>query len=250
MRRARAGFAWVSMMDLLFGMFGALVVMTVIISLKLGSFEGVDQRPFHALTVELSALDDDVARALARTHLAFLVFTPSPKQQAGTPRCVLAAGHEDANDCLSELTPDLDGANMTEFATAWTRGPNNRGGALTATLLVNSPREPGGLDRVVVRPVLADVAALLDLPEPLDETRRLILRLSAKTGTAFWEPRPIELDVGTILERAKRQPIEENALVGADLLTSTEEICATGSDDESCEGAHILIKGGQLEFSW
>jgi hypothetical protein len=246
MRRGRAGFAWVSMMDLLFGMFGALVAMTVIISLKLGSFEGINQRPFHALTVELSTLDDDVARALQRMHVAFLVYTPESAQDLDNePRCTLAAGREDVSGCLSELTPAIEGASMTEFATASTLVPGNGRIVLSATMLINEPSESGAIDRVVVRPVLADVAALLDLPDQLDETGRLILRLSAKTSTAFWEPRPIMLDVTKLLERAERQP-----MVGADLLTPTDALCAAASDAESCDGAHILIEGGRLEFSW
>ena len=73
-RRTQAGFAWVSMMDLLFTLFGSLIVLTVLISTKLGAISPIEERRFHALTVEVAAPDRNSGEALVRMNIKFVIF--------------------------------------------------------------------------------------------------------------------------------------------------------------------------------
>lgn len=241
-RRTNTGFAWVSMMDLLFGMFGALVVLTVLISAKLGASSGVDLRPFHSLTVEVSAIDSGLRDALPRMHVSFLLFARAGSSPSSVePDCVLAAANPNTQ-CLQNIETDLPGVRLVEFATSASMETSTSPATLLASVLINAPKDVSRLRKLVILPMLADVAVLLDLPVKTDQMK-LRVRLSAKSGIGVWEPQPFVVSIRDLLARADRAP-----LLGAPLLPDTPNYCVASLDQSNC--GNIQIQGGSLEFSW
>lgn len=186
MRRARPGFAWVSMMDLLFGLFGALVILTVLMTLKLGKDSGIEQKAFQLVTIDVSSTDRVVTAALARMAINL---------ELESPDCVFGASFE-RDGCQEKLAAQLGGAPVL-FTTGV--GEDN---SLSATLFAGAESE------LRLRPFLSNVSALVDLGPVLDDLDdvEVDVRVHVKIGDAFWEPERFCTTVGKLISVASDDP--------------------------------------------
>ena len=195
--RARSGFAWVSMMDLLFALFGGLIVLTVLISTKLGAVSPIDERRFHALTLEVAARDPVSGEALSRTSIKFVVFVD------GKEPCQFGASAP-ASKCLDELGDGYGHERrLTEFATAAEAAQGSRGARVTATLLITEPRKEGALNRLAIMPVLGNIAQLRDRRK-IEPNAEFDVRMSVKSQRAVWELRDLTVSVNDLLNEDRR----------------------------------------------
>ncbi|MDE0208298.1 MAG: hypothetical protein OXJ64_00260 [Boseongicola sp.] len=184
MRREGVSLPWISMMDLLFSLFGALVILMVLISQKLGASTDIDERPYRMLTVQVWSLDPDTSSALARMHVAFEIYGES-------------------DGCL--FSPTVSVGSCTALGNAphrFASGADDRTG-LTATFFVG---DGGGTSPgFIAVPSLRELAILLD---SADRNGLLHWRISIKTGNAFWEAPPVAIEVEDIAHRV----FAENAI--------------------------------------
>ncbi len=230
MRRARAGFAWVSMMDLLFGLFGALVILTVLLVLKLGQDSGVDQRPFHLITLELEPkiAGDTSASALPRMALGVEVINPRAKS------CIFGAS-ADAERCAALQSSDVPPDQPTTFRTSVTQSPADDP-VLASVLFV------GHGQSMTLSPFVSNTAALMDLPRSHWDSM-LRLRVSVKTGATVWSPEPFCLSVKNLLDRA-----DQDARGLARLNLCVLKRCSDGQTyEEKCK-IRIQTGGQALVF--
>ena len=240
MRRTSAGFAWVSMMDVLFALFGGLVVLTVIISTKLGASTSIEDRPFHALTIQVVSDESTLAEALGRMNISFVLFGGDGDS------CGVGANHS-LDSCLGSEPGPAHTDRIAEFATAAEHVPGTHETRLTATLLLTGP--PGGDTPASLRimPTLRNVSEILNRPE-IDRNQKLAVRLSAKSQRAVWDVPHFAVSVDDLLNRAKNNP-----LLGAALLPLEVEGKIQLPDDRQCIvtcGEIKLIGGGKIDFSW
>jgi hypothetical protein len=239
--KRRSGFAWVSMMDLLFGMFGSLMLLGALISLKLGQSSGTDQRPFQALTIEVTTADVALSEALQRMHLGFLLFTTNVKSKP--PACIFSAATQAPQDCFPGIEPTKPYKRLTEFATAALSSVNGSASILSASLLININTPPDATTYIAIKPVLADIAALLDTNTEVDAGKSsVVVRLSAKTMAGVWEPPPFTITVKELLKSAKEAP-----LIGAALFSANAKMCVMRKAGSKCD--EISIEGGRIVFS-
>ena len=213
-RHAQPGFAWVSMMDLLFALFGGLIVLTVLISTKLGAVSPIDERRFHALTFEVAARDSDSGEALSRMSIKFVVFPNEDEKQS----CQFGASTPSSR-CLSEFG-DGHGheRRLTEFATAVVPAQGSENVRLIATLLVTEPRKGGVLNRLAVMPVLGNVGQLRDRRTISPDTE-FDLRMSVKSQREVWEIHHLSVAVRDLLNEPGRRSDFGARLLPPDLAT-------------------------------
>ena len=239
MRRTNAGFAWVSMMDVLFALFGGLVVLTVIISTKLGATTSIEDRPFHALTIQVSSDEETLADALARMKISFILFGSDEKPCGEGARPFLEA-------CFGDESGPGHAGRLAEFATAAERVSGTHETRLTATLLLTEPPAGDTPASLHIMPTLRNVAALLDRPE-IGRNQMLAVRLSAKSQRAVWDVPHFVVSVGDLLKRAEKNPV-----LGAALLPLEAEgkvqLPGGGQCAVTC-GEIELKEGGRIDFS-
>lgn len=177
MRRSAIQFPWISMMDLLFGLFGGLIIMAMIITLKLGSSSGIEARPYTAVTLSVaqaSPADTVVGAVLERMHLAFDV---TNLDDAEEPNCV--------------FSPTSDPIACQSFQEAMIDAPvrflSRRQGTLAASLFIGAKYDQ--LPSTRIRPALRDIAQLLDRSDYSQfKEEKVQIRLSVKFGEAYFEP--------------------------------------------------------------
>ncbi|SNZ07444.1 hypothetical protein SAMN06265368_0966 [Cohaesibacter gelatinilyticus] len=196
MRRARAGFAWVSMMDLLFGLFGALVILTVLIVLKLGRDSGIEGKNFHLITLDAEAVLDiaPLHRALGRMAFGFRVM------DANSIPCDFGASFTPA-DCNSTLLRPEEPAPSEDAVpqqAMFRTGVVPVQGAPGDHILSSALFVPDG-PRITVAPFLSNIAVLHELPQGVLKAD-LRLRVNIKTGDVFWSPAPFCVSVGELIE--------------------------------------------------
>ena len=198
-RRAQAGFAWVSMMDLLFALFGSLIVLTVLISTKLGAVSPIDERRFHALTLEVAAGDPDSGKALSRMNVKLVVFPNDDEKKS----CQFGASIP-SSECLNEFG-DGHGheRRLTEFATAAVPAQGSRNARLIATFLMTEPRAGDTLNRLAIMPVLGNIGQLRDCQDCNPDTK-FHLRMSVKSQRAVWELHSLPVSVDDLLNEDGR----------------------------------------------
>lgn len=230
MRRRSAGFSWVSMMDLLFGLFGCLLVLTMLISAKLGKSSGIEEKSFNLVVAEVTTDDPQLSSLLERMHIGFELANAAT---AGQQACTFSPA-------LPQATCDLGGDGAlsgvpVKYAT--TAGANR----IMATLFVGSPAEGETASlNADVRPVLRDVAALRDSPELKDDAK-ITVRLSVKSKDVFWEPDPFTLSVAKLLELAEARPLSD-----ALLLSGLSAGCSANSPQAPC--MVMEVRDGGLVF--
>lgn len=220
MRRARTAFAWVSMMDLLFGLFGGLLVLTMLISAKLGHSAGIEERPFNLVVVTVTAQDAAVREALSRMHFGFDVAND-------------AAGHTCRFSAAVTTERCRVGDALVKFATAAKQAP-------MATLFLASSGEASAVVSMAVTPVLRDIAVLLDGAAPLQGDETVTVRLSVKSGASFWEPLPFTYTVDELVALAEGRPLSD-----VPLLAKLQGGC-TSTPQNACK--ILEIKDGAFVF--
>lgn len=177
MRRRTVQFPWISMMDLLFGLFGGLIIMAMIITLKLGSSSGIEARPYTLVTLSVaraSAADTLVGDVLERMHLAF---------------DVTSLGGADEHSCLFSVASDPMACEGFQNAVndAPVRFSTRGQGTLAASLFIGAVNDE--LPYTRIRPALRDIAQLLDSSDyPRLKEEKVQIRLSVKFGEAYFEP--------------------------------------------------------------
>lgn len=240
-RRTRSGFAWVSMMDLLFALFGGLIVLTVLISTKLGAVSPIDERRFHAVTLEVAARDPVSGEALSRTSIKFVLFVN------GQEPCQFGASTP-ASNCLSELGDGYGHEQrLTEFATAAEAAQGSRGARVTATLLITEPREEGALDRLAILPVLGNIAQLRDRSK-IDPNAEFDLRMSVKSQRAVWELRNLTVSVNDLLNEYGRMSDFGARLLPPDIATKIGPVGGANCTGDC--GDVEWKRGGKLVLAW
>lgn len=242
-RRLQAGFAWVSMMDLLFALFGGLIVLTVLISTKLGAVSPIDERRFHALTLEVAARDKASSEALSRMSIQFVVFPNEDEEKS----CQFGASVP-SSTCLDEFG-DGHGHDrrLTEFATAAVPAQGTQHARLIATLLITEPRAEGALNRLAIMPVLGNEGQLRE-HGPLELETEFDLRLSVKSQREVWEIPVLSVSVHELLNKPERRSDFGARLLPPDLATRVR-----GAGAAECVGdcGNIKPEGeGKLVFSW
>lgn len=217
MRRARPGFAWVSMMDLLFGLFGALVILTVLMTLKLGKDSGIEQKAFQLFTIEVTSGNHEVSTALARMAINL---------ELVSQECVFGASF-DNDRCQKKLADELGGVPVL-FTTGV--GEDN---SLSATLFAGAEGE------LKLRPLLSNVPALIDLDPWLDD-EQVSVRLHVKIGDAFWPPEPYCPTVGQLISLARNDP---RGMAHLDICNMP---CGpgTGTTQGACNSLRLGTDGG------
>ena len=240
MRRTNAGFAWVSMMDVLFALFGGLVVLTVIISTKLGATTSIEERPFHALTIQVSTDERILADALARMKISFVLFGSDEKPCGEGASLFL-------DTCFGDGSGPAHTVGLAEFATAAERVPGTHETRLTATLLLTEP--PAGHTPASFRimPTLRNVAELLDRTE-IGRNQTLAVRLSAKSQRAVWDVPRFVVSVDDLLNRAAKHPTLGAALLPLE-VEGRVQLPGGGQCAVTC-GEIELTRGGKIDFSW
>ena len=239
-RRTQAGFAWVSMMDLLFTLFGSLIVLTVLISTKLGAISPIEERRFHALTVEVAAPDRNSGEALVRLNIKFVIF------RNGADPCQFGASIR-GSACLKELG-DGHGheRRLTEFATGAEAARGSRPARLTASLLITEPRREDGLKNLGIMPVLGNIAQLRD-SKGIGDATEFDMRMSVKSQRGIWEVRHLKLSVKDLLNSRPKSnfgvPLLPPGIEG--LVGPTGAAKCTGD----C-GTMEVKKGGEIVLSW
>ena len=230
MRRSGAGFSWVSMMDLLFGLFGCLLVLTMLISAKLGRSTGITEQSFNLVVAEVTTDDPSVRSLLERMHIGFEL---ANLVMIGQQPCTFSAA-------LPQATCDLGGdgpLSAVPLKYATTAGAEG----ILATLFVGTPGDgKDGLLNASVRPVLRDVATLRDGPD-LKGDETITVRLSVKSKETFWEPAPFTLSVDELLELAKTRPLSD-----ALLLSGLSGGCTADSPQAPCKV--MEVRDGGLVF--
>jgi hypothetical protein len=217
------------MMDLLFGLFGCLLVLTMLISAKMGKSAGIEEQTFNLVVAEVTADDPQLGGILGRMHIGFeLTNALAAEQQACT-----------FSPALPQATCDLgDGAlSWVPVKYATTAGP----AGIMATLFIGSPAEGEAASLIAhVRPVLRDVAALRDSLALRDDAK-ITVRLSLKSTEVFWEPAPFTLSVAELLELAEATPLS-----GALLLAGLTAGCTPDSPQAPCKV--MEVRDGGLVF--
>ena len=239
-RRAQAGFAWVSMMDLLFTLFGSLIVLTVLVSTKLGALSPIEEGRFHALTVEVATPDRNSGEALVRMNIKFVVF------RNGAKLCQFGASIRGPS-CLKEFGDGYGHERrLTEFATAAEAARGSLPARLTATLLITEPRRADVLKNLGIMPVLGNIAQLRDSKRMGDATE-FDMRMSVKSQRGIWEVRDLKLAVKDLLNSRPLSSFGVPLLPpGIDKLVGpTAGAKCTGS----C-GTMKVQKGGIIALSW
>ncbi|NOD85941.1 MULTISPECIES: hypothetical protein [unclassified Ruegeria] len=196
MQRAKVQLPWISMMDLLFGLFGGLIILAMIITLKLGQNAGIESRPYALITVSVvpaAAGDTGVQAVLERMHLAFDV---KSRVDASGPVCLFSAA-ADYGDC-EDFERELDGAPV-RFSTS-------AKGTLSASLFIGSVEDT--LPATHIRPALRDIAQFLGGPANYESIRgqSIQFRLSVKFGGAFFEPTFAPMTIEHLIELASASP--------------------------------------------
>ncbi|WP_346891539.1 hypothetical protein [uncultured Roseibium sp.] len=226
MRRARAGFAWVSMMDLLFGLFGALVILTVLIVLKLGRDSGIEGKSFHLITLDAEAVQDiaPLHRALGRMAFGFRVTDTS------SIPCDFGASFAPA-DCNSSLirpeepAPSVDAVpQQAMFRTGVVPVEGEPGDHILSSALF-VPEGP----RITVAPFLSNIAVLHELPPGVLEAD-LRLRVNIKSGNIFWSPAPFCVSVEELIELSEE---DDRGLAKLDFCALSA--CPTGTQANTAE---------------
>ncbi|GGF50517.1 hypothetical protein SAMN05216376_11027 [Mameliella alba] len=225
----RAGFAWMSMMDLLFGLFGALVILTVLITLKLGADSGVEKKPFQMFTFEVFSDKADVQSALARMSLGLRVAVPD---KAG---CAMGASF-DTERCEAQLSATRDQAPVKYRTSVQTGGGG--GGLLSAALFIgnNGPLE--------LTPFLANTPVFEEMVA--DRGSSLVtIRMGLKFGDLFWSPAPFCMTVDDVISLAST---DEQGLAPLDICTLQR--CKDGQQYSPCgtKEREITTKGGKIVF--
>ena len=175
MRRTAAAFPWVSMMDLLFGLFGGLVILTTIISFKLGTSTGIDDRPFGLMTVAVTSTDATVVEALHEMRIGFELTGDGVPCRMGPP-----------------FADDACGAGRRVAI-----GRTNHG--LMSTLLL----EPEGVpSKIAVRPILTELGFFDDMKSETEGNSSITITLRLKSGDVVWEPAPVLLAIDKNRDRA------------------------------------------------
>ncbi len=240
-RRAQAGFAWVSMMDLLFSLFGGLIVLTVLVSTKLGAVSPIDERRFHALTLEVAARDLISGEALNRMSINFIIYWN------GKEPCQFGASTP-SSTCLDELGDGYGHERrLTEFATAAEPAQGSQDARLVATLLITEPRKEGALNSLGIMPVLGNIAQLRD-PIAIEPDTEFDVRMSVKSQRAVWEVRNLKVSVKDLLESSERM-----SSFGARLLPPKLKALVGPTSNTKCIGDCGTIKleeEGKLVLSW
>jgi len=222
MRRARPGFAWVSMMDLLFGLFGALVILTVLVTLKLGRDSGIEEKAFQLVTFDVSAEDADVNAALARMAINFELLPAG----GGDP-CFFGASFR-SDVCEDQLAARLEGAPVL-FTTGVVETHATQ--SLSATLFA------GAAGSLQLRPFLSNVPALMDLDTSLD-VESVRVRVHVKIGDAFWAPDAFCTTVSELISRAET---DERGMAHLDLCAMT-----CGAATAPCDNILLKDEGGSV----
>ena len=237
-------FAWVSMMDVLFALFGGLVVLTVILSTKLGATTAIDERPFHALTIQVTSLFSNVDIALQRMHVGMVVF----RNQRYA--CEFGASYPHAS-CLNEIGEgEGSGNRLAEFATSAERGSGPQRARLTATLLITQPKDRDALVDLHITPVLRKVAEFRSHPD-IGPDQAVVVRLSVKSQRSVWDVPPFEVTVEELLRRATET--DQTYRFGAPLISPNLEGQVKPGDKASAFGKYGRIEvrmGGRIDLSW
>ena len=239
-RRTRARFAWVSMMDLLFTLFGSLIVLTVLISTKLGAISPIEERRFHALTVEVAAPDRQSGEALVRMNIKFVVF------RNGAKPCQFGASIQ-GSSCLKELGDGYGHERrLTEFATAAEPALGSFPARLTATLLITEPRRADVLQGLSIMPVLGNIAQLRD-PKRIGDATQFDIRMSVKSQRGIWEMRDFKVSVKDLLNSRRKSNF------GVPLLSPRTDTLVGPTGGATCTGNCGLMKvqeRGTIALSW
>lgn len=231
MRRSAVQFPWISMMDLLFGLFGGLIIMAMIITLKLGSSSGIEARPYTLVTLSVAqATDADAAVGgiLERMHLAFDVTSLGGVDE---PSCLFSAA-SDPMTCEG-FQDAIDDAPV-RFST---RGQ----GTLAASLFIGALNDELPITRV--RPALRDIAQLLDSSDyPRLKEEKVQIRLSVKFGEAYFEPVLEPISVAELVQIANdsSHPGKDVAILPAGNFDCS---AAQGKAKEACQRLKVDING-------
>lgn len=211
------------MLDLLFGLFGALIVLSLMISLKLGRQKPVDEKPFHLVAIDVAAEDPTLAARIEDASV-FLAIEYSLERTPNRWRDLqLGDGDADVRDVrLLSSSP----------------------GSLPLSISLFS-RDPSALDGLRLRPVLRNLARLEDAMGVSLPDLEVRVRVSVKSGNVLCDPDPIILFVHTLLADAGSATDSAN---GARLLPLDDKsVCAT--DDGEDSASKVTFSRGHIELS-
>ena len=243
---SRAAFAWVSLMDVLFALFGGLVVLTVLISTKLASVSPIEERPFHSMTAWVTAPESATAQALREMTITFVVVSE------GRERCRFNSRDWTGGCDALPRQGHAHRGRLTEFATAAEKTAD--GVTLAATLLVTEPTDPTSKqDDIRLVPILENVDQLADRSGIANED--LVVGLNVRSLRTVWNVPEFVVRVRDIIDRAMPQaPLSFLPRLdsGAPLLPPDWER-NVGPGEAPCVGECGTIaveKGGVVRVSW
>ena len=227
MRRRVGNFAWVSMMDLLFGVFGALIVLLVLITLKLGRDEPITRRPFYLVVAEITPPENDHATStfkdvLKETYLAFET-EDEPIRWSATAAAENSSGPERFVSASDAAT-----------------------GKVSAALFVPQP-DPKAVQ--TLRPVLRNTARILEWSlqpgtDNIDLSElKVTFRLSVKSADHACDLLSVSISVSELLERG-----QESEALGAHLIPygNLGGSAPDGTGIPCGEGSGITLKEGDI----
>lgn len=242
MRRRTASFAWISMLDLLSGVFGALIVLSVLISLKLGTEEPIARQPFHLIAVEMAPVDATSSSAVAQsfeaafgeTYLGFQI-----EDETGRYEGQWSAAVSSANDAFMGPARFVSASGAT--------------GKISAALFISKPETYQGM---VLRPVLHNVARLKEWSNrrewTIDDLRdlKVSVRISAKSGSRVCDPPPFDVRVPDLMTRAVEPGSRGARIIPDEHLDARGPkgvtlVCGDGTDG----GQGVMsFRGGAIEL--